>query len=301
METLESITFRVGSRVHCILYGGDDGTIFSISGQQRPDTVEQIPALGGVIGGSAYFDIVFDGGTISRRVPEGIVRGVQWRLIDGFDTTEQIAQRLAFAEDKRRKDEDAARTRSEQAAAERIALPGKYPFLVPLVADGRRSSAQGAANLRRHLKHAFPAVKFSITSSHGAITVRWELGPTTRQVDEIADLYQSSDFDSQQDMSVGRDSVWPEVFGGADYVNCERSMGDAAPVLLKAVCERYGVAPKENAWIEYRGAWASTVAHRIFHRTEIPVGAVVTGIEWPAGQTCGEYAVAFTLPNSTRA
>jgi Large polyvalent protein associated domain 30 len=66
----------VGTRVHSILYGGRDGVVYAIHGEQSPSSVRSI---GGFMqtGGRAEFDIVFDDGTETRHLPECIIRGVQ--------------------------------------------------------------------------------------------------------------------------------------------------------------------------------------------------------------------------------
>ena len=39
-DTVELL--QIGARVHCTLYGGKDGTIYAIHGEQRPETVRTI-------------------------------------------------------------------------------------------------------------------------------------------------------------------------------------------------------------------------------------------------------------------
>ena len=66
----------VGQAVHSTLYGGRDGYIKSIEGQQTPNTIRSFAGGAIVMGGSAQITIRFDSG-IESKVPESIVRGIQ--------------------------------------------------------------------------------------------------------------------------------------------------------------------------------------------------------------------------------
>jgi Large polyvalent protein associated domain 30 len=70
----------VGTMVSTVLYNRGRGYVLAIHGSQRPETVQ--PRFGGTMmsGGSASFDIVFECGTYSRRLPEAILHGVQWTV-----------------------------------------------------------------------------------------------------------------------------------------------------------------------------------------------------------------------------
>src|SRR3546814_15211519 len=72
----------IGTRISCVLHWAGRGTVFAIEGEQRPQSVR---IAGGVMhsGGNASFSVVFDNGSISKAVPACIIRGVQWRVLDG--------------------------------------------------------------------------------------------------------------------------------------------------------------------------------------------------------------------------
>ena len=87
--------------------------------------------------------------------------------------------------------------------------------------------------VRAALKTGFPGVKFSVRSSRGsAIDVSWTDGPFEKDVDQIADRYQGSDFDGMQDMSIPRSSLLLGLAGGeveevrfcADFVFTHREL-----------------------------------------------------------------------------
>src|SRR3546814_11207138 len=86
----------IGTRISCGLRWAGRATLFAIVGEQRPQSVR---IAGGVMhsGGNASFSVVFDNGSISKAVPECIIRGVQWRVLDETASAEDIAEALARA------------------------------------------------------------------------------------------------------------------------------------------------------------------------------------------------------------
>lgn len=224
---------QVGSRVHSILYGGRDGIIFAIKGEQRPDTVK---TYGGFIhtGGGAHFDVVFDDGTISRMLPECIILGVQWRELPGIASQDEIRAALRAAEEKSKQD---ARDREAQAkafAAEVVRLKKEHPDLLQ-----GTDLIEASKNIRIELKRAFPGITFSVKTSRfsggDSIDVRWTDGPTKDEVKKITDKYQEGYFDGMDDMYHSTRSPWTETFGSAKYISEERSYSDG--FLLKLFAE----------------------------------------------------------------
>lgn len=214
---------RVGQRAHSILYGGRDGIVFRVNGEQAPASCGSI---GGAIatGGRADFDIVFDDGSISRRVPESIVRGVQWRLFDEVATGEEIARALASAEqtEARRQTEAEATAARRQAERERHAKDN--PHLVKKADKPQWSRGRVAAeNIRRELKAAFPGVKFSVRSDYNAVDIGWQDGPTSKQVEAVVGKYKAGGFNGMEDIyEDDPDATFAQVFGDPDYVSCSR-------------------------------------------------------------------------------
>lgn len=91
------------------------------------------------------------------------------------------------------------------------------------------SCAETAKLIRRQLKTAFPAVKFSVRSDTYAggasIDVRWLDGPTTDAVKTVIDQYEGASIDPYQDTKVYRyqlDEQGRAIHYGADFVFCER-------------------------------------------------------------------------------
>ena len=282
--------FQIGHRVHSELYGGRDGIIFAIHGEQRPNSIQHI---GGVIvsGGNAELDIVFSTGTISRMIPEGIVRGVQWRFIDRpIATSQEIADALAFAdaETLRRKSEAEAQAHArEKLRAELLAT--HTPFLTPSVSG---KPANASKNLKRELSRAFPGTKFSVRCDSGdAINVHWTSGPTVDQVESIAKKYQQGHFNGMEDIyEYDPDNVWSEVFGGSRYVFTRRDFPDtlresAARAICAAQNLAYAGPNTPNIMGEGDSDCLSDYVHRALHDTDFSTGADIAGAEY--GRTPG--------------
>jgi hypothetical protein len=163
-------------------------------------------------GGSAEFDIAFDNGTVSTKLPEAIVRSpLQWSIRAGVATAAEIQEALDIAakEHPRRKDEAAAKLKAFNEEVERLRADPQYSYLKK---QGREFGHKTvAANLRIEFKRAFPGVKFSITCPrHGTVEVRWAGVPDGKAVSAITSKYEDDN----------RETPWTRVFGGARYVFC---------------------------------------------------------------------------------
>ena len=234
-----------GQNVHCILYGGRDGIVFEIHGEQHPETIKQLGGGCMVMGGSADFDIVFEDGTISRRVPESIVHGVQWRIYKEIAGEGEIKAALDYAERVRAVAQEKAEQEAAQFTKDVAALPGLFPYLIPRTKAqaGVRllsSAAVGAKNIKVELGRTFPSVKFSVKSQYfsggDSIDIGWTDGPTERMVDETIGKYQEGHFDGMDDSyNYKLNHSWSEVFGGAKYVSCQRRESEV--LVRKAAAE----------------------------------------------------------------
>ncbi len=246
---------QIGQRIHCILYGGDDGTVYNIRGEQKPETIKSIRGIVSM-GGSASFDIVFDRGTISKGVPESIVHGVQWRIFDEIASDWEMVASLAHAEQcenqrKREAEEEETRKGKEQSR-----ISNGYPYLTKTKDTKMSSYALGAKNLGKELKRAFPGTKFSIRSkgySMGcSIYLSWTDGPTEKAVQEISGKYQEGDFDGMEDIyNYDHSNVWAPIYGGAKYVSESRHYSKE---LVEKVAARSGGGLWAIVWNQY-GGW----------------------------------------------
>lgn len=115
-----------------------------------------------------------------------------------------------------------------------------FPHLIP-----GDSLATAAKNIRIELKRAFPSVKFSVRSKSYSmgnnINIDWTDGPTTKQVEEIANQYDAGSFDGMTDSyNYRKDRAFIDAFGSAKYIFCNRHHSDkAVAAAIRTVCNRY--------------------------------------------------------------
>ena len=224
--TFDQKTIVVGQRIYCALYGGKNGVVTAISGKQQPETLQSFKGVG-VSGGCAEIDVAFEDGSRSQRVPEGIVRGVQWKIFPEVVSPEEVQQAIQHTIqtlEQRTKKEDAEK-REFHAAVEALRANPDFSHLE------QSSSCDGVTagrNIRKILQREFPGVKFSVRKeSYGCIRVGWEDGPTDEQVDKIVEKFQEGRFNGMEDIyELTRHNVWTEVFGGAKYVHTSRDLSE---------------------------------------------------------------------------
>lgn len=212
---------HIGQKVHCKLYGGKDGVIYNIQGDQHPETVESMASGVLMRGGNAYIDIVYENGT-KTRVPESILHGVQWELSNVVVLGAEVERLLLLAdiaEIERRNAADEEKRKRTEATAQ---LLEDHPELTVLGSTDKGRWAVGAANIRKELARVFPGFKFSVTSERYSggcsININWTDGPTTEEVTKITGKYEEGHFNGMDDIYEFNNGVWPEVFGGAKYV-----------------------------------------------------------------------------------
>lgn len=211
---------QIGQRIHCALYGGKNGTVVRIHGEQDPGSVRNIFGNVGVAGGRAEMEIVYDNGTRTV-VPESLLRGsVQWKIypeVVGPDQVEAAITRAANCEIQRKAEAAESARLFEEDKARMIA---ENPHLKP----GQQNVA---ANIRAELKRTWPGVKFSVrTSRSSSIQIGWEDGPTQHEVDAVAGKFSNGRFDGMTDCYEHRRSPWTAAFGGTNYVLASREISD---------------------------------------------------------------------------
>jgi len=216
----------VGSVVTTNLYNLGRGVVYQINGEQRPNTVKHMGDGVMVMGGHAEFDIVHDCGKFSKHLPECILRGVQWSVLDEVCDAKEIRELCANAEEQdaqrqREKEDEEAKFSAEVA---RLKNAPEYRHLE----QGECSSGKLAAkNIRKELKQ-FKGVKFSVRNPHyGSVDVSWEDGPTCEKVDAVIKHYKNGYFDSMHDIFEYSESPFNQVFGSAKYPDSLRRYSDA--------------------------------------------------------------------------
>lgn len=226
---------EVGQRIHCILFGGKNGTIIGIHGEQQPETVKKMTALGILSGGNAEIDIAWDTGYeghggFSYRTPEAIVRGVQWEMLSGYrDVGEAIAESEAHVSAELAKEEAGKVAFNKGKDKVRI----DYPYLTEDDGTDRNIIQK---NLRAILKEKFPGTKFKVTKdSYSARRVNWTDGPTTRAVMQVTNLFEEGSFNGMEDVYEYNASPFNSVFGGCQYIFESRDLSDK--LIAKAIDE----------------------------------------------------------------
>lgn len=246
----------IGNWVHCILYGGKDGVIYAIHGEQAPESVR---TMGGVMqtGGNAEFDIVWENGTESRRIPECIILGVQWHrreeLADAPAEVIATMREFAAAEGLRKKAEATAAAEKFAADCEALKTNPAYNHIEQIKAGTYGSCGKlVASNLRKEFKKFFPGVKFSVRKEHhGSVRIEWTDGPTIKEVEAVSGKYSGGYFDGMDDSYKHERSPFTSVFGSAQYIfeNRHHSIAEMQKAVL-TVCTEYGwehVEVKENS------------------------------------------------------
>lgn len=217
---------EVGQYVYCSLSYAGDGIIYAIEGEQQPSSVTAIGGVG-FSGGNARISVVFDQGSESPNLPEGLLRsGIQWTVYEEKATDDEIAKALKYARQVTRQKE-VEKSRANQAFyAEQRALLQR-PELKKLKRAGKDKHA-AAANVRTLLKKAFPAVKFSVRKGacYSSLYVSWTDGPTVEQVKAVTGAFKNGHFDGMDDSYKHQRSAWTTLFGGVDYLTTDRSLTD---------------------------------------------------------------------------
>lgn len=178
---------------------------------------------------------------------------------------------------------------AEDNAREREALPGLYPHLAR---NKDNDSKTTKANLVAQLKKTFPGVKFSVRKRHhDSYQIEWTDGPSTRQVDEVAGMFEDHANDQTGDFRDYNPSNFNRVFGGLKYIFPERIKSEQVKALT-AQAEQFvkgdHMRPEE-------------FVNELFHAQGFPAGAEFTGIERTeaiGGSLTDIYRITYKAPES---
>lgn len=230
----------IGTRVRTGLYNRGLGTVFAIHGEQAPKTIGSVCGIVRT-GGRASFDIVFDQGSRSMQLPEAILHGVQWEILDEIVDEAAIATALARAEERETRQRSEKTDADARFAAEVDRLRNDETLVTLTQGDDTGSGKLAAKNIRTQLRRAFPGIKFSVrVSGQGAIDIEWTDGPTSSDVKAITEPYCAGHFDGMEDIYKSSVSPWDRVFGGAQYVFPRRNTSDGLIAkAIEAVFETY--------------------------------------------------------------
>lgn len=220
---------QIGQRItNTGVYGGR-GVVTRIHGEQSPGSCRSLLAGVAHTGGTAHFDIAWEDGHSSPYLPECILRGgPPWRIEDDIADAGAVAAAVQHVADTKAAAEAAELVRAAEIEHSKAQALAAHPYLERAEGNAKSGPALAAANIRRQLKREFPGVAFRVTSkSRGtsSVDVHWTDGPTEKQVGEaVTYRYQEGHFDGMDDMyHYDRDAFWPDIFGGARYVTCNRA------------------------------------------------------------------------------
>lgn len=94
------------------------------------------------------------------------------------------------------------------------------------------NTRQKTDNVRKHLRHCFPGVKFSVSYSSGTWTddvcIKYTDGPVYEAVEKVAKLfaYDSSNCDSMTDYYEYNPTEFTQTFGGFTFVFVDRETSE---------------------------------------------------------------------------
>lgn len=211
---------KLGTRVYTNLYNYGAGIVVAIHGEQNPESVRN--AFNGVVGmgGNAEFTIIFADGRSSYRLPECILHGVQWQILDEepADATEieqAKAKAAQYKDEAQRKAE--AKAQAKEEARQALRSDPEYAHLIQL--DRYSGGKEVAKNVRRELKKHFPGIKFSVRSDYN--TVRVSFSDETinqREVEDKVDIFEEGHFNGMEDIYERSDAPFNDVYGGVKFV-----------------------------------------------------------------------------------
>jgi hypothetical protein len=201
--------------------------------------------------------------------------------IDNRTTPEQRAQE---AEERKQREAEQAEKATIHAAAFAQAvdkLLEQYPWARSFAAEmtGKSTHATAAEAARRLLRHHFPGHAFTVRSESfsggNSMSIKWTLGPTSKQVHEVVDGLKQGRFDGMTDYYENDHSpesdAYRKVFAAQikymDVSRDDHAAYDTVAAALKARCN-----------YDTEQALRRDVYQIIEHQS-FPAGAVVTGIE----------------------
>lgn len=237
MKSNTALQVQIGTVISWGVLNTGRGVVYAIHGEQKPDSVKHLG--GGVVsmGGNADFDIVFETGGRADRVPECILRGVQWEIFEEVVPQEEIDRLLANADEHAAKNKAKAEAESKAfaEAIDGLRTDKAIKYLTPISDPYDMNGA--AKNVRATLKQYFPKVKFSVRRDSFTLRVSWTDGPTAKQVNEILAPFKTGGFDLDQDMPTSKDTPFTVVYGGFEYLFTSRET--SLELVEKAIAHVY--------------------------------------------------------------
>jgi hypothetical protein len=202
-------------------------------------------------------------------------------------TPEEEAKRVADMAAMQKKSEETQSAYQTEYNIELAKVKAAYPW----AQQHGSEHAKGAANLKRLLNDRFPGIAFFAKSSSFAggndISISWEDGPTTAEVDLIAEDFQYGHFDGMDDIYEYKKSAVGDAFrawmGAAKYVKGSRSISFRLRIdIAGAVCKTFHIPMPQNVqYWNYRMPDDRTLQEHIDRalKVSIPSGAMFDGLD----------------------
>lgn len=275
---------KLGTQVRWDLYGDGIGFVSAVTPYEVRNVVGINPSAPDAAN-DCYVDILFLNGHRSTRVPECIVRGVQWKLFEHVIAKPDYLAKLEQAEQDKEKADAVQKSKEDQAFAEQVEMmPSKYPYLKP-VSGKHAPYKEKAANVRAMLKFNFPDTKFRVTKDrYDSVNIEWLDGPTKSEIKELMSNFKASSYDGMQECTNFHTSPFNVVFGGmnSDLIRrysdeaIQQAIDDAA-VYFNATDDKPTIeefrkgqtslkSPISNFGGEYTASWAHIIFAYLEHQ-----------------------------------
>lgn len=235
MENIADKRIVPGTRV---AWASGKGTVYSVygAGEER-----WCPARKDRHCCGSKVDVVFDGGAISRDVPETLIRSGEWQIFDEVLPADAIARALTVAACCAASKSAAsvvqlAAFNAYNAEIGRLRSAPEYHHLTQ--GDDSYSGQLAARNIRASLRAAFPDVRFSVRRTPcGNIVVHWKDGPRCEHIEAIVMRYRAGRYNQVTGNYEYTRMPWVAVFGAAKYIHVVREESDE--LVLSAIDSLY--------------------------------------------------------------
>lgn len=106
-------------------------------------------------------------------------------------------------------------------------ITSQYPHLISKK-DFKGRGQCVTSNIRKHLKHLYPAIKFSVkTSTTGAVYVSWVDGVTSETIDSSLSIFSGGHFDGMTDCYNHESNEFINIFDYANYIFTSQELSDS--------------------------------------------------------------------------
>ena len=226
--------FPIGTRVYGVGYAGAI-QIFCVAGKE--ENGRQKIVLTSEYYEDGYFSPISH---IDRNCNPFTKRygiGFYWDDKEYFSySNEQVFEFIERAERLTKMIQAKKDVKNESDRKEKQDLPAMFPHLTPIggTNDYKEIYKILRSNIVAELKKNFPDTKFSIKKEHySCIRIEWTNGASENKVNEIVSKFKDHEFDVSGDYHDYEPSNFNEIFGGIEYVFCNREYSSEINALFE--------------------------------------------------------------------